>query len=202
MRKWRICPQNRNYKISSDGLCRSTHHRFDGKFLTPSLSNNFAPCYVLCSKYYKKAWPIRHLVYTAFVGEVPEGYVVFNRDRDINNNNVENLDIMPLADKLFFYCKYRTKKTPKMTDKHKYLFMIDGVAFNSSQDVVRKYPEVGTRQNLCYQADRWIRGEAVRGKQWEPEGFMISGIRIWATKNTTPNPTKKRMDKIKLKYNL
>lgn len=202
MRKWRTCPQNGNYKISSDGLCRSTHPRFEGKFLTPTTSTRFAPYYVLCSKYYKKAWPIRHLVYTAFVGEVPKGYIVFNKDGNTNNNNVENLDMMPLADKMFYYCKYRTKKAPKMTDKHKYTFMIDGVAYNTSQDVIKKYPQIGTRQNLCFQADRWIRGKTPRGKKWEPSGFIIQGIRIWATKNTVPNPTKKRMDKIKESHNL
>lgn len=142
------------------------------------------------------------MVYTAFVGEVPKGYIVFNKDGNTNNNNVENLDMMPLADKMFYYCKYRTKKVPKMTYKNKYTFVIDGITYNTSQDVIRKYPPIGTRQNLCFQADRWIRGKTPRGKKWEPSGFIIQGIRIWATKNTVPNPTKKRMDKIKESHNL
>ncbi len=197
--KWRTCPQNRNYKISNTGLCKSTQARFEGKYLKPSPRPHFVDVYVLCSNYSKQAYPIRHLVYTAFVGEVPKGYIVYNKDGNIHNNNLDNLDIMRRCDKYFFYCK-RTKKIPKINDKSKYTFVINGKTYETSNAVLKDY-DLGTRQNLCFHADRFIEGKAPRGTKYNPKGFIIRGVLVYATKKRLDNPTKIRMDYIKNNYN-
>lgn len=193
--EWRTCPQNRNYQISNTGLCKSLHNRFEGKYLTP-VRTRYADMYVMCTKYTKHKYRAQHLVYTAFVGKVQRGYVVYNKDGNVYNNNLDNLAIMPLADKIFYFAK-RAKKLPRMTLRNQYTFIVNGKTYNSSRDVIEDYPEFGTRQNLCDQADRWIRGGAPRGKVRESNGFMIKGILIWATKKPIKNKTKKRMDRIK-----
>lgn len=197
MREWKTCPQNRNYLISNDGLCKTKQNRFEGRYLKPAYRPN-TNVYVLCQNYNKKAYPIRHLVYTAFIGKVPNGYIVFNKDGNKNNNNLENLDIMPRPDKIFYFCR-REKKIPRMTYKNKYTFIINNKTYKSSNEVMKDYPILGTRQNLCHQADRWI---SKTGRHWNPNGFIIRGVFIWAKKQTVKNPTKIRMDDIKLKYNI
>lgn len=201
MREWKTCPLNRNYKISNDGLCKSRHPRFEEHFLTPAPRQN-TKVYVLCEKYTKHAYPIRHLVYVTFVGPVPNGYVVFNKDGDPDNNNVENLGIMPLGDKLFFYCKYRTKKVPRELNKGKFVFRVNDKLYKTSNAVVKDYPIIGTRQNLCQQADKWLNGEFQRRKNYNPNGFEIKGIFIWCKKNKSANYVKRRMEKIKTTYNI
>ena len=198
--EWRVCQQNHNYLISNTGLCKSAHVRFEGKYLTP-VHTGYSDMYVLCEKYDKKKYRIQNLVYTAFVGNVPKGYVVYNIDGNLSNNNIENLAIMPLADSIFLYAP-RQKKLPKMIYYNQYIFVINGRKYKSSGDVIKDYPNMGTRQNLCKQTDRWIRGEAARGKEWNPEGFIIRGTLIWATKTKVKNKTKKRMDRIKNTYKL
>lgn len=198
--KWKTCPQNRNYKISDTGLCKSTHPRFEDRFLTPAPRKNI-DVYVLCKNYTKHAYPIRTLVYTAFVGNIPKGYVVYNKDGNVKNNRLKNLGIISRSDKTFFYCK-RTKKLPRLTYKNKYTFYINGKTYHTSSEVVKEYKQIGTRQNLCFQADRWIAKRAPRGKERNPLGFVINGVLIWASKRKVENPTKIRMDSIKQKYNL
>lgn len=201
MREWKTCPLNRNYKISNDGLCKSRHPRFEERFLTPAPRQN-TKVYVLCEKYTKHAYPIRHLVYTTFVGPVPKGYVVFNKDGNPDNNVVENLGVMPLGDKLFYYCKYRVKKVAKELDKGKFVFRINDKLYKTSRAVVKDYPIIGTRQNLCHQADRWLNGQSKRRTSYNPNGFEIKGIFIWCTKSKGANFVKKRMDRIKTTYDL
>ena len=201
MREWKTCQQNRNYQISNDGLCKSRHPRFEEKFLTPAPRSN-TKVYVLCDKYTKKSYPIRHLVYTAFVGPVPKGYIVFNKDGNADNNNLKNLDIMPLSDKLFYYCKHRIKVKPKDLDRGKFIFRINDKLYKTARAVVKDYPLIGTRQNLCQQADKWLNNQYQRRTKYNPNGFEIKGIFIWCRKNKGANFVKRRMDRIKTTYDL
>lgn len=199
-RRWKKCLQNRNYIISDDGLCKSAHYRFDGRFLTPARRKH-CDVYVLCDKYYKHAYPIRHLVYSAFKGPVPKGWVVYNKNGDIRDNHLENLAIMPLCDKLFYFAK-RKKKIPRKALVDKYTFEIGGKIYNTYREVSKDYSNLGTRQNLYYQADRWIRREAARGKSWSADGFMIRGTLIKAYRERSDNAVKKRMDLIVANYEI
>lgn len=197
MRIWKSCPQNRNYEISNDGLCRSKQSRFEGKYLRPA-PRTHCMVYVLCKNYSKTAYPIRHLVYTAFVGDVPKGYIVAQKDGDRFNNDLQNLCIMPLADKLCFFAK-RRKKIPKIIDK--IFFTVNGETLNSHQ-LIKKYPQVGTRQNLIHQANRWLNGKNNFYKKWNPNGFQIKDVFIQAQKIAKPNKTKNRLDAISKKYKI
>ena len=195
--EWRVCPQNHNYRISNTGLCKSTHARFEDRFLTP-VHTNYADMYVLCEKYGKKKYRAQHLVYTAFVGDVPPGYVVYNKDGNPFNNRLDNLDIMPLADKLFWFAE-RTKKLPKVNTR-KYTFKIDGKTYYTTSSVLKDYPCLGTHQNLSGRAQVWLKGKAPRGKTWSPDGFRIKGVLIWVAKTKTDNKCKMRMDRIQRTY--
>ena len=57
-------------------------------------------------------------------------------------------------------------------------------------------------QNLYYQADRWIRREAARGKSWSADGFVIRGTLIKAYRQKGDNAVKKRMDRIVTNYEI
>lgn len=200
MREWRTCPQNRNYVISNDGICMSKQHRFDGKCLRAAFRSH-SDVYVLCKNYSKKAYPIKYLVYTAFIGPVPKGYVVVQKDGDRNNNCVENLFIMPLKDKFFYFSK-RNRVLPKISKIYRYTFSVGDVNYESSAELLKDYPFLGTRQNLIQQADRWLKGEAARGKIWNPEGFCIRGVTIKAYREKRPNITRQRMNRVCSEYNL
>ena len=200
MRQWKTCPQNRNYKISNDGCCMSTQHNYDGHFLKRAYRPD-AEYYVLCNCYYKKAYPVKHLVYTAFVGKVPKGYIVTQRDGNRYNFHVENLFIMPRKDKRFYDCK-REKKIPGVRKICTLTFIINGKTYATSAEVLKDYPHIGTRQNLLQQAHRWLSGKAPRGKKWKPKGFQIKDLTVWVEKTNKDNPTKVRMDKILKKYSL
>lgn len=200
MRKWKVCPQNRNYKISNDGLCMSNQANYDGHFLKPAYRLD-AEYYVLCKSYYKKAYPIKHLVYTAFVGKVPKGYIVTQKDGDRYNYNVENLFVMPRGDKIFYCCE-RKKKLPRMRQTYTCTFVINGKTYSNSAEVLKDYPCIGTRQNLLEQANRWVKGIAPKGKTWNAKGFTIKGLLVWVSKERKANPTKIRMDTILKKYSL
>lgn len=200
MRKWKTCPLNRNYEISDDGLCRSKQARFEGKYLRPAWRSH-TDVYVLCEKYNKKAYPIKYLVYRTFVGDVPKGYVVFWKDGERNNNHVDNLDIMPLGDKIFYFHQ-REKKIPRLKYTKSYFFMIGKDVYSNAEEVVKKFPNLGTRQNILNQAHRWLEKRAPRGKTWDAKGFIIRGTRIWCCEQTRKNKVKVRMDFLKQKYNL
>lgn len=196
--KWRICTQNRNYKISNTGLCKSAHQRFEGKYLTP-IHTKWGKMYCLCEKYYKNKYRVANLVYTAFIGEIPEGHIVFHKDGDVTNVHPSNLGVIPRGDKIFFYCQ-RTKKMPRTRVYNSYLFVINGKAYKSVGALIKDYPAVGTRQNVLEHANRWLMGDCARGSKWDPAGFKIKDILIYAVRFHDKNFVKKRMDYITEKY--
>ena len=200
MRKWRVVPFNRNYEISNDGLCRSRHQRFEGKYLTPAYRVQ-SDVYVLCKNYSKKAYTIGYLVYSTFVEPVPKGYVVAHLDGNLKNNHLDNLIKMRLGDKIFYWHK-REKKIPRVNKTPRYIWTIDNKSYKSSKKVLEMYPNFGTRQNLFNHTKKWLNKRGRYHYPWDPRGFMIDGVLIKVKKIEVKNPTMVRMDNIKEEYKI
>ena len=108
---------------------------------------------------------------------------------------------MPLSDKIFYFHQ-RERKVPRLKYTKSYYFIINKEVFQTAQDVIEKYPNLGTRQNILNQAHRWLEKRAARGKVWDEEGFVIRGIKIWCCEQSRKNKVKVRMDFLKRKYKL
>lgn len=105
--RWRRIPGWPDYEISDHGHCQSVDRVVDGKAddsgvpskrrisgrrLTPVIRPNGLVCFNLWSDNDYTQFPARRLVLMAFVGARPRGKDAVNKDDDLNNNRLENLE--------------------------------------------------------------------------------------------------------------
>jgi hypothetical protein len=105
--KWARIPGWRYYEMSDHGNCRSLERTVDGKLngggepskrlikgalLTPRIRPDGTPCYNLWRGNDYVQIPARRLVLMTFVSPQPRGMDARNRDRDVTNNRLDNLE--------------------------------------------------------------------------------------------------------------
>lgn len=95
--KWKTIANYPLYQISDEGHCRRKTK--DGyRYLKPSFDKDNYHRYRLYNHEGNKPRRAHRLVYEAFVGEIPDGYVVNHIDFNRTNNKVKNLEIMTQSD--------------------------------------------------------------------------------------------------------
>ena len=81
------------YKISKDGRIISFSKNTSKSLLIRKDKRGYHRV-MLCNEYGKKEELLHRLLYTAFIGKIPNGMFVDHIDRDKSNNNLENLRIV------------------------------------------------------------------------------------------------------------
>lgn len=174
METWKPIHQNNNYMISNHGRIRTYNYKSNGQLLTLKQMNigheNFLVYTILCRNYGKKAFSVGRLVYEHFVGKIPDGYTVFNKDGDTWNNCVENLVLMKKTDCRFVKVNQRQiqKKTDKMYD-----YYVDGVLVGGLGEFI-KIVGNQTKQNVIQRFKKWENRK--KDSKWHsPEGVRFNG---------------------------
>ncbi len=174
METWKPICQNNNYKISNRGRIRTYNYKRNGQLLTLTQKNigheNFLVYAILCQNYGKKAFPVNRLVYEHFVGKIPDGYTVFNKDGDPWNNCVENLVLMKKGDSMFVKLnKHQIKKKKDVM----YDYYVDGVLVGGMGNFIKTVGNQ-TKQNVIRRFRAWETRK--KDSKWHiPEGVRFNG---------------------------
>jgi hypothetical protein len=115
-------PIGSGYYISVDGdvYSEKIHKHYNQKgelrFVKPKKQKGrnylLAGLYTDDSNKQKKCWyRIHRLVWTLFVGPIPEGYVIHHRDNDGTNNALWNLNCVTQQQNVDEYWKWKKKNT-------------------------------------------------------------------------------------------
>lgn len=184
MEEWKPIRQNNNYMISNHGRVRSYNYHTHGKLLTLSQRMTLAQkkirgtatqlvYAILCSKYSKVAVPVAYLVYEHFVGKIPDGYVVFNKDRNPWNNKVDNLMLIQSADNKLLKIHKTCKYVLKAKKDRLYEYYVDGECVGSVNDFI-KIVGKQTKQNVNLRFTRWENRK--KDSKWHmSEGVIFNG---------------------------
>ena len=117
--KWKTIQDYPLYQISDEGHCRRVTK--DGyRYLKPLCDKDNYHRYHLYNRAGKKPRRAHRLVYEAFVGNIPEGYVVNHKDFNRTNNRVDNLEIMTQPENnkhSFDHGRYDEKAEPFTEDE-------------------------------------------------------------------------------------
>ena len=119
-----IKPIANGYFVSVDGDIYSNkiHHYYNpkGKMKMVKPKKQKDRKYLLAGLYtnelnkrHKYWYRIHRLVWTAFMGPIPEGYEIHHRDHDCANNALWNLDCVTHQQNMDEYYKYITNKLSK-----------------------------------------------------------------------------------------
>ena len=82
------------YEVSNLGEVKSYHHCKEGKLLSPGKSSDGYFFVDLYKNGIKKPIRINRLVYSTFVGDIPDRLEVNHLDENRENNRVDNLNLM------------------------------------------------------------------------------------------------------------
>lgn len=183
MEQWKPIYQNNNYEISNKGRVKSYNYKSDGKLLTPTQKNkNYKSLMVyviLCRNYHKKAYPVNKLVYEHFIGRVPKGYIVFNKDRNPWNNSVENLALMSRKD--YMFALFNNLQPVKNQRHVKYTYYIDNKPVGSIKEFMKATGEK-THQNVSGRFTKWENRK--KKTKWHiDEGVVFNGKICTRTKH-------------------
>ena len=193
MEQWKPIRQNNNYWVSNHGRVRTYNYRSNGKLLTLTQKNkghkNFLVYAILYSKYNKKAFPVNRLVYEHFVGKVPRGYLVFNKDQNPWNNHVDNLVLMSRKDSVFV--KRNKGREIKNHQSVEYKYYVDGVLVGDINEFMRSVGE-RTKQNVSTRFNNWENRKRTT-KWYRDDGVVFSGKLCTRTKLVNDGKKYKRM---------
>lgn len=163
MENWKTIYGNTNYMVSNTGKVKSFNYRSDGKLLTLSTrSNSDKYVYknknrrklyaVLCKNYSKKPYPVNELVYRAFVGEIPEGYTVYNKNGNFLDNRVDNLILVKKSENLCLKIAFDTEVEKK--EKKQYVYYINNKRVGLLSEFLKYIPKQ-SRANISERFCRW-----------------------------------------------
>lgn len=99
--QWVSCIENSLYEISSWGNVRTKYLKRRVNLYTSPAGYKTARLHSTGHEGYKRrgrSWLVHRLVATAFLGEIPEKYVVHHIDHSPGNNRVENLKIVSMKE--------------------------------------------------------------------------------------------------------
>jgi len=111
---WKVVLGYPNYQVSNLGRVRSVHRRWFG---TNTKELILTPIFIGSPKYphvrlyeNKKYMTIRvsRLVYSTFVGPIPDKMVIDHKDHNILNNNVENLRLATYSQNSCKICRSKS----------------------------------------------------------------------------------------------
>lgn len=96
--EWKPIPNFENYKVNNKGIVLNKF----GKELKPSKTPSTKYPHVSLSNENVKAkhFYVHQLVWTAFNGEIPNGFIVCHRDGNTENNSLDNLHLTTHKDNL------------------------------------------------------------------------------------------------------
>ena len=98
--QWKPIEGYENYQVSNLGEVKSLEkldsrgRHLKEKLLKPQKNSKGYLFVYLCKNGVGKPFLIHRLVYSAFVGEIPEGLQVNHLDENKENNNLDNLNLM------------------------------------------------------------------------------------------------------------
>lgn len=95
MEEWVIIKDFPEYSVSNIGKVK---RNITGKILKSFVNNRGYEQLTLYRNKIKYGPVVHRLVLTAFVGEIPEGYVVNHIDGDKLNNDLSNLEIITISE--------------------------------------------------------------------------------------------------------
>lgn len=196
MEVWKPIRQNNNYKVSNYGRVRTYNYKYNGKLLTLTQKNKdkkerqvFA---ILCRNYDKVAIPVNRLVYEHFVGKIPRGYLIFNKDGDPWNNHVDNLVCVSRKDDMFI--KLNNNREIKNKQSVRYDYYVDGVFVGGIQDFMKEVGE-RTHQNVEQRFSNWENRKKTT-KWYRDDGVVFSGKLCTRVKIVQDGAKYKRMKRV------
>lgn len=202
---WKKTIINDKYKVSSEGDVCSFNYHSNGKMLKPTCRGNTWKCVILCHENNKKAYSVAQLVYEAFVGEVPKGYAVMNKDGNIHNNKVENLVLVKRSDKVFI--KARKKNISHSENKTYYRYQYYKTN-NGSKELIggtREFLDKYTnqsRQNIDQRFAVWEKRIKNNNPLANPQGLLFGDDFVVREKVMFSIKHESRIDECEAKYGI
>lgn len=122
MEEWKPIPGYEEFYEISDEVRvrrvsdRGNHPRYKaGGLLLPSYTKlGYVQYRLVNATRVRRVWYAHRLIWTAFVGPIPEGYVIHHRDHDGCNNRLENLEMMTQREN----CNIKRKRTLFVGETH------------------------------------------------------------------------------------
>lgn len=174
MEIWEKISDNNNYMVSNTGKIKSFNYNNNGKYLKLSTrSKNGVKTkrklyVVLCRNYNKKVIPVNEIVYKTFVGKIPNGYTVYNKNGNYEDNNVDNLILIKKNENLCLKLAYDTDVEKK--EKKQYIYYINGNKVGKLCEFMKYIPKQ-SKENISERFRRW---EAKSNRN--PKGILFGDM--------------------------
>lgn len=202
---WKKIKINDKYQISSEGDVCSFNYHSKGKLLKPTCRGNTWKCVILCCGNNKKAYSVAQLVYETFVGPIPKGHTVMNKDGDIHNNKVSNLILVKRSDKIFIKARKKAISSNENKSYYRYQYYKTNSGtkelIGGTREFLDKYTNQ-SRQNIDQRFAVWEKRIKSNNPLANPQGLLFGDDYIIREKVMFNIKHESRIDECEAKYGI